>query len=237
MVTIVKHEWHSHDRQYAIELDEVLLSEIYPDIDRDEISRKIADINSGDLDFKVILDDAFDNGVEINWEFQYDDCWTDRKGGYDVTYALGDEFSWHRKPEPDPPTHKCTNCKWEGTEYEVDWKWEDENGNALDDAKDVCKYCESDIELTEFGVQKNKEYNNEEAVPCFSCGAMHKESELPELSGQCRCPSCNEGWVMMEFRYEDHSATSDLEIGLEELKQEFERLTSNSNLETKKRKK
>ena len=38
MVTIVKHEWHQHDRQYAIELDEALLSEIYPDLDEDEIS-------------------------------------------------------------------------------------------------------------------------------------------------------------------------------------------------------
>ena len=28
MVTIVKHEWHSHDRQYAFELDKLLLNEI-----------------------------------------------------------------------------------------------------------------------------------------------------------------------------------------------------------------
>ena len=31
MVTIVKHEWHSTDRQYTYELDEDTLSEIYPD--------------------------------------------------------------------------------------------------------------------------------------------------------------------------------------------------------------
>ena len=33
MVTIVKHEWHSHDRQYAIELDEAQLQEIYPEME------------------------------------------------------------------------------------------------------------------------------------------------------------------------------------------------------------
>jgi hypothetical protein len=237
MVTIVKHEWHSHDRQYAVEIDEALLSEIYPDLNKDEILRKLAEINSGDIDCEEVLNHAFDNDVEINWEFQYDDCWTDRKGGYDVTYALGDEFSWHSKPEPDPPTHKCSNCKWEGSEYEVDWKWEDENGNALDDAKDVCKYCESDVVLTDFGIQKKKDSDDEQAVPCFSCGAMYKESELPELDGQYHCPSCNEGWVMMEFRDEDHIAISDLEKGLEELKQEFERLITDSNPEKKKRNK
>ena len=38
MVTIVKHEWHQTDRQYAMEIDEDLLSEIYPDLDEDEIA-------------------------------------------------------------------------------------------------------------------------------------------------------------------------------------------------------
>jgi hypothetical protein len=39
-------------------------------------------------------------------------------------------------------------------------------------------------------------------VPCFSCGAEHKESELPELNGQLFCPDCHEGWVMMDNREE-----------------------------------
>ena len=238
MVTIVKHEWHQHDRQYAIELDEALLSEIYPDLDEDEIAQKLADIESGEVDYEEVLNDAHENDVEIEWDFQYDDCWTDRKGGYDVTYELGDEDSWHHEPEPDPPSHKCTNCKWEGTEYEGQWTWEDANGNELDDPKYVCKYCESDIELTEFGIQKKKESDErharweqeardaEEEVPCFSCGAMHKESELPELSGQYHCPDCHEGWVMMESREDDEELIdeTELEEALEELKAEFENL-------------
>ena len=240
MVTIVKHEWHQHDRQYAIELDEALLSEIYPDKEEDEIKVILDGIADGTYDFEDVINDAYENDVEIEWDFQYDDCWTDRKGGYDVTYELGDEDSWHHEPEPDPPTHKCTNCKWEGSEYEADWVWEDKDGKELDEAKRVCKYCESDTELTEFGIQKKKESDEraarwakeasdaEEEVPCFSCGALHKESELPEIkeSGYY-CPDCHESWIMMEDRPADEEPVdeADLEADLEELKREFEQLT------------
>jgi predicted RNA-binding Zn-ribbon protein involved in translation (DUF1610 family) len=237
MVTLVKHEWHSHDRQYAIELDEALLSEIYPDKDEDEISDILKQVEEGEVDIETLIGDAMDNDVEIEWDFQYDDCWTDRKGGYDVTYELGDDGSWHSEPEPDPPTHKCTNCKWEGSEYEADWQWQDSDGNDLDEAKRVCKYCESDTELTEFGIQKKKESDerhsrwakeasdDEKAVPCYSCGMMHKESELPEIkeSGYY-CPDCGEGWVMMDSREDELVDESDLEEALDELKEEFEQL-------------
>jgi hypothetical protein len=151
MVTIVKHEWHQHDRQYAIELDEMLLSEIYPDMENEEIDALLKEIENGNVSVDEVIDDAFNNDVEIEWDFQYDDCWTDRKGGYDVTYELGDESSWV-EPEKDPePTHKCTKCKWKGQYYDADWQWEDGEGNKFDEAKYVCPMCESDIELTEHG--------------------------------------------------------------------------------------
>jgi len=152
MVTIVKHEWHQHDRQYAIEIDEALLSEIYPDLDEDEIKQKLAEIESGELDYEEVFSDAMDNDVEIEWEFQYDDCWTDRKGGYDVTYELGDESSWVAPDKEPEPTHKCTKCKWKGQSYDADWQWEDSEGNEFDEARQVCPMCESDLELTEHGV-------------------------------------------------------------------------------------
>ena len=38
-----------------------------------------------------VLNDAWENDVEIEWEFDYDDVWTDRKGGYDVTYGVETE--------------------------------------------------------------------------------------------------------------------------------------------------
>jgi hypothetical protein len=207
MVTIVKHEWHQHDRQYAIELDEALLSEIYPDLDEDEIAQKLADIESGEVDFEEVINDAHENDVEIEWDFQYDDCWTDRKGGYDVTYELGDESSWVA-PEPVPEhTHKCTKCKWEGSEYEADWVWQDSDGNDLDEAKRVCKYCESDTELTEFGIQKEKE--SAERTARWAKEAADEEVELVDVVDE-----------------------ADLEADLEELKREFEELTAGDKTST-----
>jgi hypothetical protein len=197
MVAVVKHEWHQHDRQYAIEIDEALLSEIYTNLDEDEIKQKLADIESGEVDYEEVLNDANENDVDIEWEFQYDDCWTDRKGGYDVTYELGDEDSWHHEPEPEPPTHKCTNCKFEGTEYEGQWTWEDKDGNELDIAKYVCKYCDSDLALTEFGIQKKKE--SDERSARWAKEAAEDDDELVD--------------------------ETELEEALEELKAEFETLS------------
>lgn len=151
MVTLVKHEWHQHDRQYAIELDEDLLSEIYPDLDEDEIKEKLQQIEDGEIDIEDVINDAWENDVDIEWDFQYDDCWTDRKGGYDVTYELGDESSWVDNSPPEP-THKCTKCKWKGQGYDAEWQWEDADGNEYDEAKKVCPMCDSELELTEHGV-------------------------------------------------------------------------------------
>ena len=238
MVTIVKHEWHQHDRQYAIEIDEALLSEIYPDKEEDEIKVILDGISDGTYDYEDVLNDASDNDVEIEWEFQYDDCWTDRKGGYDVTYELGDESSWHVEPEPPKPTHKCTKCKWTGQSYDAEWSWVYKGGKKLDEAVKTCPMCDSNLMLTEAGVKEEQEkaerearwakeaYDAEEAVPCFSCGAMHKESELPELSGQYHCPDCHEGWVMMDMREEEQvdAYITELEDALDELKKDFETL-------------
>ena len=93
MVTIVKHEWHHVDVQYAIEIDEDVLSEIYPDMDEDEIADKLQQLADGEIDVEDIVNDAYENDVELEWDHQYDDMWTMRKGGYDVTYELGDESS------------------------------------------------------------------------------------------------------------------------------------------------
>ena len=164
MVTIVKHEWHSHDRQYALELDAELLSKIYPDLDEDEIAEKLAEIASGDIDVDDVISDAWDNGVDVEWEFQYDDCYSDRKGGYDVTYELGDEDSYHYEPEEPPATHKCTKCRWEGKSWGTRTGYVNEQGEVLPDdceewhdTKDVCPMCDSDVALTEYGQQEEIE--------------------------------------------------------------------------------
>ena len=246
MVTIVKHEWHQTDRQYAIDLDEDLLREIYPDHDDDEIASLLEQLENNEADIDAIFSDAWDNDVEIEWDFQYDDCWTDRKGGYEVTYEYGDEDSWVEPDKEPEPTHKCTKCRWKGQSYNTLTQHLREDGTVIEDyysseeesdiTKDVCPMCDSDVELTEEGVKEEVErkerearwakerLEREEAVPCFSCGELHKESELPELSGQYHCPDCHEGWVMMDMREDDEVRTQELEDALEELKREFEKL-------------
>jgi len=237
MVTIVKHEWHQVDAQFAYDLDAEKLSEIYPDLDEDEITAMLERIEAGEEDIEDIINEAWNNDVDIDWDRQYDDWWTDRKGGYDITYELGDEDSWVTPDTPPEPTHKCTKCKWTGQSYDADWKYPEEGSD--EEMTKICPYCESETELTEVGLQKQKEHEEmiaqweqeekdaEKAVPCFSCGAMHKESELPEMNGHYHCPDCNEGWVMMDMREDDED--DDEEIGklhqaLEELKVEFDKL-------------
>lgn len=175
MVTLVKHEWHQVDSQFAYELTEETLAEIYPDLDDVEIADMLQRIEAGDVGLEELLQDAYDNGVDIEWDRQYDDWWTDRKGGYEVTFEVGDESSWHT-PDPEPEhTHKCTKCKWTGQSYEADWWWPEEH--TTDDleveSKKVCPYCESDIELTEHGVIEE----NERKMRMAEIEAMFEDDE------------------------------------------------------------
>lgn len=157
MVTLVKHEWHQVDRQYTIELTVDLLEEIYPDMDEDELEKLYQELESGEADIDSIIEDAWNNEVDLEWEHQLDDCWTDRKGGYETTYEYGDEDSWYHNPPPPEPTHKCTKCKWTGQSYDAEWSWEDKEGNEIEDPRKICPYCESDLELTEHGIIEEKE--------------------------------------------------------------------------------
>jgi hypothetical protein len=206
MVTIVKHEWHQHDRQYAIEIDEALLSEIYPDKEEDEIKVILDGIADGTYDYEDVLNDALDNDVEIEWEFQYDDCWTDRKGGYDVTYELGDEFSWHVEPEPPKPTHKCSNCKWVGQSYDAEWSWVYKGGKQLDEAVKICPMCDSNLVLTEAGILEETARKEREA--------KWKEEE------------------MLDEEDEELVDEAELKEALEELEAEFQDLDEAYNVGT-----
>lgn len=89
MVTLVKSEWHSVEKRYGFEIDEDVLNEIYPDATVEEIEQKLKDLESGNLDPHDVMDDAREEGVDIEWDWlDEDDWWTDRKGGYDVTYEV-----------------------------------------------------------------------------------------------------------------------------------------------------
>lgn len=170
MVTIVKHEWHSVDSQFAFELDETILSEIYPDKDEDEISELLVQIETGYVSVEDIVNDAWENGVEIEWDRQYDDWYSDRKGGYEITYELGDEDSWHTPPEEKPPTHKCTKCRWKGGRYDSATLYHRADNSVIenyydteeecDHTSDVCPMCDSTLELTEEGIKDEQERQN-----------------------------------------------------------------------------
>ena len=89
MVQVVKSEWHQVEKRYDYELDEILLSEIYPDLSEDEIAQLLQNLESGDASIEDIIEDAWENDVDIDWNYMdEDDWWTDRKGGYDVTYEV-----------------------------------------------------------------------------------------------------------------------------------------------------
>ena len=86
MVTIVKSEWHQVEKRYSAEINEEALKRIYPDKDDDEITQMLLDIESGTADVDTIMGDSFG---EIDWDWlDEDDWWTDRKGGYEVTYEV-----------------------------------------------------------------------------------------------------------------------------------------------------
>lgn len=88
MVMVVKKEWHQVSSEFRLEFDIELLSEIYPDKDEEELEALLKDIESGDVIVDDIVSDAMDNDVELEWNHEYDDWWTHRKGGYEVTYDV-----------------------------------------------------------------------------------------------------------------------------------------------------
>lgn len=166
MVTIVKHEWHQVDSQFAVEIDIDTLRDIYPDKEDSELEVILQGLEDGTYDVEEIVNDALDNDVEIEWERQHDDWWTDRKGGYEITYELGDDSSWVDNTPP-PPTHKCTKCKWVGGKYDTATQYHRADGSIIenyfesdedfDHTSDVCPMCESSVELTTEGkIQEEK---------------------------------------------------------------------------------
>lgn len=94
MVTVVKKEWHQVTSAYELEFDAELLSEIYPDKSEEEIQELLADIEIGDVIVDDVVSDAMDNDVELEWDHTDDDWWTDRKGGYEVTYEVNSDTNF-----------------------------------------------------------------------------------------------------------------------------------------------
>ena len=89
---VIKSEWHSVEKRYAIDIDEDLINEIYEDATVEEVEEIVRQLKEGELDVSTVIEDAWTNDVTIDWDWlDEDDWWTDRKGGYDVTYEFEGE--------------------------------------------------------------------------------------------------------------------------------------------------
>jgi hypothetical protein len=86
---VIKSEWHQVEKRYAIDIDENLINEIYQDATVEEVEEIIRQLQDGELEASSVIEDAYTNGVDFDWDWlDEDDWWTDRKGGYDVTYEV-----------------------------------------------------------------------------------------------------------------------------------------------------
>lgn len=88
MVQVVKKEWHQVTSEFYLDFDTELLEEIYPDKSEEELETLLKEIESGDVLVDDVISDAMDNSVDLEWNHERDDWWTDRKGGYDVTFEV-----------------------------------------------------------------------------------------------------------------------------------------------------
>jgi len=89
---VIKSEWHQVEKRYAIDIDENLINEIYQDATVEEVEEIIRQLKDGELEASSVIEDAFTNSVDIDWDWlDEDDWWTDRKGGYDVTYEISND--------------------------------------------------------------------------------------------------------------------------------------------------
>ena len=89
---VIKSEWHQVEKRYAIDIDENLINEIYEDATVEEVEEIVRQLKDGELEASTIIEDAWTNDVDLDWDWlDEDDWWTDRKGGYDVTYEIEKE--------------------------------------------------------------------------------------------------------------------------------------------------
>ena len=57
--------------------------------ENDEIDALLKEIENGNVSIEDVINDAWEEGVDIDWNYMdEDDWWTDRKGGYEVTYEV-----------------------------------------------------------------------------------------------------------------------------------------------------
>lgn len=89
---VIKSEWHQVERRYVVDIDEDVINDIYELATVEEVEEIVRQLKDGELDISTVIEDAWTNDVDLDWDWlDEDDWWTDRKGGYEVTYELEKE--------------------------------------------------------------------------------------------------------------------------------------------------
>lgn len=81
-------EHHQVIYRYKCILTKEKLQEIYSDLSEDEILDLMSRIRDGSVEVVEIENLARERSVDLEWDRQYEDVWTDRKGGYSTSYDL-----------------------------------------------------------------------------------------------------------------------------------------------------
>jgi hypothetical protein len=98
MMRVIKSEWHQVEKRYSLIINRKDLEEIYPEYEDNLIDELYSDIINGDADMDQLIEDSSECGLYLDWDYLDEDWWTDRKGGYEVTYSVELDY---KEPVPD----------------------------------------------------------------------------------------------------------------------------------------
>ena len=182
---IIKSEWHQVERRYALDIEREQLDEIFPDLDSEEQDDIWQQLLDAEYEVTELIENAHSqNMYSIDWDWlDEDDWWTDRKGGYEVTYEVDADYA--------PPK----------TDRDIIRELRDEvNGLRVQLGQEAEYDTRPDAVRLAALKQEFDRLISEESEECVSCGSVLIVQDLVELNGQYRCPDCGEGWVMQDQR-------------------------------------
>lgn len=177
---IIKSEWHQVEKRYGLEISKDDLSRIYPDLDDDNIATKYQELIDGEIEIEELIEDAQEMGIYLDWDWlDEDDWWTDRKGGYEVTYEY----------QSDDNTSDEDNDDEDGIEQvDQDEKVILYNPNGTGKKITISLYGLG----TDYGVGKitKEQYdywneNSDQLMDVLNCNFDYDENDTPE---ECRLP-------------------------------------------------
>jgi hypothetical protein len=86
---VIKSEWHQVEKRYALDIGIDDIAEVYPENTDEENQAVLDKLASGEMTWEEFEEAADEEGAYYDWEWlDEDDWWTDRKGGYEITYEI-----------------------------------------------------------------------------------------------------------------------------------------------------